>query len=293
MRKIKKRSASDWVLDIFIYSFLIFLTIVTVYPMWYVVVASFSPASYIVNQGSRLIWPGQFTLRAYEMAFEHRSLMSGFKNSILILVMSLPINLILTLLCGYFMASSKMLWKKPIIYMMLFTMFFSGGLVPCYLNVKQLGLYDSLWALVFPGALSIYNANICKTAMEGIPESLSESAYIDGANDFQVLFKILVPLLKPTLAVLTLYYGVAHWNGWFAASIYLERDELKPAQLILRNLLVANKALDNESGASDFAQYAEAIQYAAIVIITVPILCVYPFLQKHFAKGVMIGAVKG
>ena len=293
MRKKKKRSAEDWVLDIFIYSFLIFLTIVTVYPMWYVVVASFSPASYIANQGSRLLWPGEFSLAAYKMAFEHRTLMLGFKNSILILVMSLPINLFLTLLCGYFMASTKMMWKKPIIYMMLFTMFFSGGLIPAYLNVKQLGLYDSLWALVLPGALSIYNANICKTAMEGIPESLSESAYIDGANDCQVLFKILVPLLKPTIAVLTLYYGVAHWNAWFNAMVYIDDKKLKPAQLILRNILVENQALANEGGASEFSEYAEAIQYSAIVIITVPILCVYPFLQKHFAKGVMIGAVKG
>ena len=293
MRKKKTRTAEDWVLDTIVYTFLIFLTIVTVYPMWYVIVASFSPGSYIANQGSKLLWPGEFSLEAYRLALEHRTLMSGFKNSILILVMSLPINLFLTLLCGYFMASTKMVWKKPIIYMMLLTMFFSGGLVPTYLNIKQLGLYDSLWALVLPGALSIYNANICKTAMEGIPDSLTESAYIDGANDYQVLFKILVPLLKPTIAVLTLYYGVAHWNSWFGAMIYIDNDKLKPAQLILRNILVVNEALANDGGDSAFAQYAESIQYAAIVIVTVPILCVYPFLQKHFAKGVMIGAVKG
>lgn len=293
MRKKKKRSLEDWVLDIIIYSFLIFLTIVTIYPMWYVIVASLSPESYIATQGSRLIWPGQFSLNAYKLAFEHRTLMNGFKISILIEFMSLPINLFLTLLCGYFMASTKMMFKKPIIYMMMFTMFFSGGLVPAYLNVKQLGLYDSLWALVLPGALSIYNANICKTAMEGIPESLTESAYIDGANDFQILFKILVPLLKPTMAVLTLYYGVAHWNTWFNAMVYIDSKDLKPAQLILRDILIVAQELGNEAGASDFDKFAESIQYAAIVIITVPIMCVYPFLQKHFAKGVMIGAVKG
>ena len=188
--------------------------------------------------------------------------------------------------------TTKALWKKPIIYMILFTMFFNAGLIPQYLNVKDLGLHNTIWALVIPGALSVYNANICKTAMEGIPYSLHESAYIDGAGDMTVLFKIVMPLMKPTMAVLLLYYGVAHWNAWFNASIYIKDDNKLPAQNILSAVLIENSSLAEGVGDA-YNAYADAMQYAAIIIITVPILCVYPFLQKHFAKGVMIGAVKG
>lgn len=174
-------------------------------------------------------------------------------------------------------------------------MFFSGGLIPAYLNQKSLGLYNNLWALIIPGALSIYNAIICRTAVESVPDSLIESAYIDGANDYTVLFKIITPLIKPTLAVLALYYGVGHWNSWFNASLYITDNELLPIQNILRAILIANNDMLNQGAASmdSIDTYAETIKYAVIVIATLPILCVYPFLQKYFVKGVMIGAVKG
>lgn len=289
--KIKK-SPSEIIFDVVIYTSLAVVLIATFYPLWYVVVASFSPGSYIAQQGVALLWPGEFTLGAYKLAFKHPLLISGFKNSILILVLALPINIFITVLCAYFMASTNMLWKKPIMVLITFTMFFSAGIIPKYLTIKDLGLYDSIWALVLPTALSVYNAIICKTAIEGIPPSLQESAYVDGANDWTVLFKIILPLIKPTLAVLVLYYGVGHWNSWFDASIYIKTESKLPVQNILRAVLMANKNMA-ESVGDQYNAYAEAIQYAAIVIITVPILCVYPFLQKHFAKGVMIGAVKG
>ena len=291
MRK-KKLNIKDMIFDIVVYTVLILITIVTFYPMWYVVVASFSTGSYIAKQGGLLFWPGDFTLQAYAMTFQHSQLFTGFRNSVMVLVMALPINLILTTLCGYFMAeNTKVLWKKPIIAMIMFTMFFSGGMIPAYLNIKSLGLYNSLWALVLPGALSVYNANICKTAIEGIPHSLAESAYIDGAGDMSVLFRIILPLMKPTMAVLALYYGVGHWNAWFNASIYIKDKELQPAQNILRNILSSQTSMTE--GADTYNAYAEAMKYGSIVIITVPILCVYPFLQKYFTKGAMIGAVKG
>lgn len=292
MRRRKKKSAEDIILDVVIYSILIFLAVVTFYPMWYVVVASFSSGSYIASQDI-LIWPGEFNVEAYKLTFQHPLLMKSFGNSLLVLALGLPINIVLTVLAGYFMASTtKVLWKKPIVYMILFTMFFNGGLIPCYLNIKDLGIYNTIWALVLPGALSVYNANICKTAMEAIPYSLHESAYLDGASDIKVLFKIILPLMKPTMAVLLLYYGVAHWNAWFNASIYIKDEAKLPAQNILRAVLLENSSLVDSVGDS-YNAYADAMQYAAIVIITVPIVCVYPFLQKHFAKGVMIGAVKG
>ena len=204
----------------------------------------------------------------------------------------------MTIVAAYFMSQRGMMFKGPIVFLMMFTMFFGGGLIPSYLNIKQLGLYNTLWALILPGCLSIYNAIIMKTAMEAVPESLSESAYIDGANDLVVLFRILVPLIIPTLAVILLYYGVGHWNSWFPATVYLEDNTKLPIQAVLRSIVIENEMLlggatevvEGEAYAND---YTETIKYAVIVISTIPILCVYPFLQRFFVKGVMIGAVKG
>lgn len=281
-------------MDIVITIILLVLVFVTFYPVWYVIVASFSNSTDIAKNPGFMLWPEQFEFQAYKMVFKHHLFRTGFMNSIKILVGSLPISLLLTVLTGYFMSRTNMYWKKPIVGLFMFTMFFSGGLIPGYLNIKALGLYNTAWALILPGALSIYNAIICKTAMEAIPDSLSESAYIDGANDFQILFKIILPLIKPTLAVLALYYGVAKWNDWFQASIYIREDELLPIQNVLRSVLLQNSDNDRSALVGDnYSQYAETIKYAAIVISTVPIMCVYPFLQKYFTKGVMIGAVKG
>lgn len=284
------------ILDIIVYVSLTLVFIVTLYPIWYVFMASFSSTQEVALSGGILLWPKKFMTGAYELIFKDKLIMKGFKNSILIEAISLPINLILTLFCGYFMAKSNMMLKKPITLMFVFTMFFSGGMIPAYLNIRSLGLYNSIWALILPGAVTYYNSVICRTAIMGIPESLSESAYIDGANDFQVLWQILTPLIKPTLAVLVLYYGVSHWNAWFNASIYLSTNDWIPIANVLRALLLAGESNNNFAGniAGDEADlYAETVKYAAIVVSTFPILCVYPFLQKYFAKGAMIGAVKG
>lgn len=294
MEKRKKREVSDIILDAAIYLIMIALVIVTLYPMWYVVVASFSNSIDIARDPGIMLWPKQFVFGAYQMVFEHPLLMGALKNSLFVLAVSLPINIVMTLLCGYFMASTGMMWKKPIVMMIMFTMFFNGGLIPNFLNIKDLGLYNTLWALILPSALSVYNAIICKTAIEGLPASVIESAYIDGANDLHIIFKIVLPLIKPTLAVLLLYYGVGHWNSWFNASVYIKDTEMLPIQNIIRSILLANDQTLNATGTADsFNTYAETIKYAAIVITTVPVLCIYPFLQKYFTKGVMIGAVKG
>ncbi len=211
----------------------------------------------------------------------------------MVLFGTLPLSLVMTLLCGYFMSCTDMLFKKLAVGIIMFTMFFGGGLIPGFLNIKSLGLYNTMLALIIPGCLSVYNAIICKTAIEGIPDSLKESAYIDGANDFQVLFKVVIPLIKPTLAVLALYYGVARWNDWFTASVYIKDTDLMPIQNIIRSVLLQNDITLNSAGFDNFDQYSESLKYAAIVVSTVPILCIYPFLQKYFTKGVMIGAVKG
>lgn len=291
-KKMKMRkSAGDIVMDTVIYLLLIGLTLVTFYPIWYVIVASFSNSTDIAKQGTMLFWPVKIDFGAYNLVFKDDDIWRGFKNTVIVLACSLPLNIGLTLFCGYFMACTNIMWKKPLIGIVMFTMFFGGGLIPNYLNMKDLGVYDTRWALILPGAINVHNAIICKTSIEAVPDSLKESAYLDGASDFQVIFRIITPLIKATLAVLTLYYGVWHWNSWFSASIYLKGDEMLPLQNILREILLANS--ESENLGQDFNAYAETIRYAAIVVSTLPIMCVYPFLQKYFTKGALIGAVKG
>ena len=292
MRKIKK-SRQDIILDIIIYTILIVIGLVTLYPMWYDVAASFTTTTELFSANGLFLWPKEFTATAYTMVFKDPLVLSGFVNILKIMLISLPINIVMTMLCGYFMASKGMKFKQPIILFILFTMYFSGGMIPSYLNIRDLGLMNTHWSIILSGALSIYNSIICKTAIESIPESLFESASMDGANDIIIMFKIVMPLIKPTLAVLLLYYGVGHWNSWFNASIYLRENELLPLQNILRGILTANQSSATSSLSANYDSYAETIKYALIVVSSVPIMCVYPFLQKYFTKGVMIGAVKG
>lgn len=274
---------------------LILLCIVTLYPIWYVLCASVTSNTYLVSHPGLILWPHEFTVGSYKLALSHPLLLSGYKNILIVLCVSLPINILLTLFAGYFMASKKVLFKPVIQFLIMFTMFFSGGMIPAYLNVRELGLYNSLWSLILPGAMSVYNAIICKTSIEAMPDSLKESAYIDGANDIVILFKIVLPLIMPTIAVLLLYYGVGHWNSWFNASIYLRDNDKLPIQNIMRSILIANSNLLNSAAAENdqVNQFAESIKYSTIMLTTVPVLCIYPFLQKYFVKGVMIGAVKG
>ena len=274
---------------------LLLLCAVTLYPIWYVLCASLTSNSYLVSHPGLMLWPHEVTTGAYKLAFSHPLLASGYKNILIVLAVSLPLNILLTLFAGYFMASKKVMFKPVLQGLIMFTMFFSGGMIPAYLDIRSLGLYNSLWALILPGALSVYNSIICKTAIEAVPDSLKESAYIDGANDVIILFRIVVPLIKATLAVLLLYYGVGHWNAWFNASIYLKDNEKLPIQNIMRAILIANSNVLNSAAAENdqVNQFAEAIKYATIILTTVPVLCIYPFVQKYFVKGVMIGAVKG
>lgn len=288
------RSKSEKLADVLIYGFMLVLMLIMVYPVWYVICASFSNSTEIAKNPGIMFWPKKFEFQAYQMVFDHPMFRRGFINTLKILLGSIPFSMLLTLFCGYFMSLKNMKLKGPIVAMITFTMFFGGGLIPDYLNVKSLGLTDTLWSLIIPGALSVYNAIICKTAIEALPDSLSESAYIDGANDFRIMLQIVTPLIKPTLAVLALYYTVGKWNNWFSASIYIRKEELMPVQNILRAVLLANSSTSTNALRGDqYDKYAETIKYAAIVISSLPIMCVYPFLQKYFTKGVMIGAVKG
>jgi len=292
---MKKTGFSEKSFDIFNMFFMLSVVFLTLYPAYYLLCASFSDSNSLLVHRGLLFYPIDFTLGAYKLTFSYPLVGSGYKNTLLVLLGALPINLLLTIFCAYILAAKNMRAKKFIVPFVMFTMFFSGGMIPVYLNVRELNLYNTLWALIIPGALSIYNAIIVKTAIEGIPEALSESAYIDGANDIVLLFKIVIPLILPTLAVILLYYAVGHWNSWFAACIYLKDNEKLPIQAVLRAILIENQELlnTNDMASGEINRFAETIKYALIVIGTLPILAAYPFLQKYFVKGVMIGAVKG
>lgn len=297
MRRKRKMRESGKVFPVVNTLFMIIVSILMFYPFFYVMVASVSDNSMLTAFRGILIKPlGGIRFGAYAKAFQHPLVISGLKNILLILAFSLPLNIVMTMICGYFMACKDVMFKRPLVLMILFTMYFSGGIIPGYLNIRDLGLYNTLAALIIPGCLSVYNAIITRTAIEAIPDSLTESARLDGGGELTILFRIILPLLKPTIAVLVLYYGVGHWNSWFPASIYIKDNTLLPLQNILRAVLVENTALVENTVIGENGEvntYTETVKYAIIMISTLPIICIYPFLQKHFTKGVMIGAVKG
>ena len=294
-KKNCRMTTGQRVFDVFNMIFLILLCVVMFYPMWHVVVASFSKAGDLLQHNGVLLKPIGFTFDAYKSMLKHPLIMSGYMNSIFLLVSSVAVSMVLTTICAYVLSRKGVMWNKFFNKMIVVTMFVSGGMIAAYLLVaRTLGLRDTYWALVLPHAISVHNMIIMRTAFQGIPDSLVEAAEIDGASHWQIMWKVIIPLSKATLAVITLYYSVAVWNSWFNASIYLASREKYPLQLVLREILIANNtdAMAGNAG-QDQASIAETIKYATIVAATIPILCIYPFLQKHFTKGVMIGAVKG
>ncbi|RIX51192.1 carbohydrate ABC transporter permease [Paenibacillus nanensis] len=278
-----------------IYTLLILLVIVTLYPLLYVLFASFSDAGQlIVNKG--ILWkPLGFSLEAYKSVLANPGIAIGYKNTLFIVVFGVMVNLFMTALGAYVLSRKNVMLNNVFMFLIVFTMFFGGGLIPLYLVVKGVGLLDSLWSTILPFAVSTFNLIIMRTAFMGIPDSLEESAKIDGANHFTILFRIIIPLSMPVIAVMILYYAVDKWNGWFYASVFIKSRELFPLQLVLREILIANSTDSMSAGASagDRFQIGETIKYATIMVATVPILCVYPFVQRYFVKGVMVGSLKG
>ena len=292
--KIRQSSAADRVYMGITEAILWFMLIIILIPLIYVVSSSFSSPEAVGN-GKVFLWPVDPSLKGYEAVFTTPKVWVGFRNSVFYTVVGTVINIIVTMLAAYPLSRRDLKGRGFVMAMFTFTMLFGGGMIPTYLLVRDLGMINTVWAMLLPGAMSVYNSIICRTAIEAVPDSLQESAYIDGANDLVIVFRIILPLIMPTIAVLLLYYGVGHWNAWFNASIYLQDNEKLPIQNVLRAVLIANSNLLNAAAAENdqVNEFAESIKYAAIVLTTVPVLCVYPFLQKYFVKGVMIGAVKG
>ena len=275
--------------------FMVLIIFVMAYPLYYVLMASFSDPQELSRHVGILLAPLRpFTLDAYRKVFADPQIVTGFMNTAFVLVVGVSVNMVLTVLGAYFLSVKGPMLSTPITFMIIFTMYFSGGLVPAYLNLRDLGMLNSLWSLILPVGINTSNLIIMRSGFTSIPDSLVESARLDGASYVQILIRVMIPLAKATLAVIVLYYAVAHWNSWFSASIYLRSESKYPLQLVMQQILKDSEGtIADGVGADEAAQVAQLIKYALIVVTTAPILILYPFLQKYFVKGVMVGAIKG
>ena len=276
-------------------AFLIVLMIVMVYPLLFILFASLSNANELTQHRGLLFAPIDLTFEAYRRVFQNPLILSGYRNTLFIVIVGTSLNVFMTALGAYALSRRNVLFKNPIMFFIVFTMFFSGGLIPSYLLVGQtLHMQDTLWALIIPGAMSTLNLIIMRTAFNAVPVSLEEAARMDGANDWTILFRIVIPLSWPVVAVMILFYGVGHWNAFFSALIYLRDRDLYPLQLVLREILITSNVqnMTTDVSGGDVQAIGETIKYATIIVATLPILLVYPYLQRFFVKGVTIGAIK-
>ena len=295
--KTKMRlSTGDKIFNVVNALIMILICIVIVYPIYYVLVASMTDPV-IVNSGKPLLYPEKLYLQGYKTTLSYKPLWTAYKNTIIYTVVGTIVSLIATIPAGYTLSRKDLPGRRGLIFVFTFTMFFSGGIIPLYLTIKNLGIYNSVWAMVLPSAVSAYNLIVCRSFFEsGIPDELLEAAKVDGCSDFRFFFKIAIPISTTIIAVMCLFYATAMWNQFFNALMYLQDDNKMPLQVVLRNLVLMNQA--NQMGSSGDSmvtkqKLAEQLKYCIVVVSAAPLLIVYPFLQKYFAKGVTIGAVKG
>ena len=295
----KKRSGinSDTIFSVMVYVLLTAVLIIIAFPLLYLVSASLSDPRAVIS-GQVWLLPVNFTLKGYTTIFKDQSIVRGFLNSVFITVVGTSLNILVTVMMAYPLSRKNFYGRNFFTMFMMFTMFFSGGLVPTFLLINNLGMYNSYWAIILPGCVGVTNVIICRTYFQSsIPEELYEAAALDGSDDFGFLLRIALPLAKPVLAVLVLYYAVGHWNSYFKEMIYLE-DKIKyPLQVVLRQILIMSQIADEMMLDFDTAErvqgMADLLKYSTIVVSSMPMLIMYPFIQKHFVKGVMIGSVKG
>lgn len=273
-----------------------FLILITLAPLIYVLIASFMDPSVLRSQGLSLN-PGDWTLEGYRRVLQDPSIVRGFANSVIYSFGFSILTVGVSILTAYPLAKRDLVGGRPITIFLMITMFVGGGLVPTYLLIKNLGMLNSIWAIILPGAVNVWNIILARTYFRQMPAELEEAAIIDGANEMQVFFKIMLPLAKPIIFVLFLYAFVGQWNSYFEAMIYLNDADLQPLQLVLRKILIQNQPQQNMVGAAtemaEMAQLAELIKYSTIVISSLPLLIMYPFFQKYFDKGIMAGSLKG
>ena len=294
-----KDSTQDKVLYFFAYLIMTFSLIVVGYPLIFVLSASFS-SGVAISQGRVFLWPVDVTLDGYEAVFKHKLIVSGYINTIAYTAVGTFVNVAVTLLCAYPLSRRDMQWKGFYMFLFVFTMYFGGGLIPTYLWINNMKLVNTFWVMILPGLMSTYNMIIMRTSIQsGIPQEMLEASMIDGCSDIQYFWYMVLPLSTATIAVISLYYAVGHWNAYFNALIYLTDRSRYPLQIILREILVSNQVsmaevegIDPEALAA-MANLANQLKYALIIVSCGPILLAYPFVQKYFVKGVMIGSVKG
>lgn len=273
------------------------LTISVLYPIIYIISASFS-SSAAVSEGRVWLWPVEFSLEAYKAVFEYKDLWLGYRNTIFYVVVGTIMNVAIEMVCAYPLARKDLWGKSAISFLFTFTMLFGGGMIPNYMLVKNLGMLNTRWALLIPGLMSVYNVIVARTFIQNnIPEELLEASQIDGCNDVQFFFQMVLPLSKAIIAVLTLWHAVGHWNAYFSAFLYITEEKLYPLQVFLKEILVQSsvntEVVGDVSDALQMQNLKQLLKYAIIVVSTVPLFAFYPFVQKHFVKGVTIGSVKG
>ena len=289
----KQNVGNDRLFYALVYIIAIFAFVITLWPFLYIVAVSFS-GSHAVYQGEVFLWPVDITLDGYRQVFKQNGLWTAYGNTLFYTTVGTVFNLAATTIAAYPLSRNRFFARRFFNFFIAFTMYFSGGMIPTYLLITKLGFYNSRWVMIIRSLLSTYNVMVCRSAFSAIPDEVIESAEIDGSNEWQTFGHIAVRLITPTLAVLTLYYAVGHWNNFFTALLYLSKEELMPMQVLLRRVLIqaSSELMDNSTASNDMAAVSIQVRYVTIVVATLPILAIYPLLQKYFVKGVMLGAVK-
>ena len=291
----KRMTKADIIFEVILIAISALLFVIVVYPMWFIIIASFSDPGK-VGSGQVWLWPVSFNLYGYDQVFHNSRIWIGYKNTIIYTLLSTIAQLIVTLPAAYTLSRKNVLLKGPIMFLFTVALFFNGGMIPTYFVYKAYNMLDTLWVMILPSALGIYNMIIARTFFQNnIPDELLNAAQIDGCTDFRFFIQMVIPLSSAIIAVVALYQAVAMWNSYMDALLYLRNQSRIPLQLVLREILVAtsNDTRNAGTGEDVLATLREAVKYCVIIVSTLPLMVVYPFLQKYFNKGVMIGAVKG
>ena len=287
----------DRTFDAIVYLLMFLFLLVCLYPLYFITIASISDPN-LVASGQVILFPRGITFGGYERIFNYRKIWSGYRNTILYTTLGTTINVVITVFAGFALSRKTLVGRKFFLMLFVFTMFFNGGMIPTYMVVKSLGLINKIWAMVLPNALQVWNLMIARSFFETtIPEDLRSAAFIDGAGNLRFFFQIVMPLSKAIVSVMVLFYAISHWNAFFNAFLYLESDKLYPLQVVLRDILVSNQPdpsmIDDLATLIERQKVAEMLKYGLIVVASVPVLLLYPFVQRYFVTGVMVGSIKG
>lgn len=295
-QKQKSKTIGDRLYLVVVYAFILLCSIAALYPLVYTFSMSISSAEHIARNDI-LLFPKGFSLKSYEMVFEDKEIWGAYYNTLWYTFVGTLTSVVLTVLTAYPLSRKRFFMRRGLMKFIMITMYFSGGLIPQFLLITKLGLYNTRWACIFPYLISAWNLIVCRSFFESIPDTLEEAASIDGASHYRTLFSVYLPLSKPIIAVMTLFYAVGQWNAYFAAMMYLPDSTLHPIQMYIRKILILSNTQSSMGSASmggfERSLATQQLKYSVIIVTVLPILLVYPYLQKYFVKGVMVGAIKG